>query len=215
MILNPFRRSKTVQKPKLIIGLGNPGSDYHGTRHNVGWDAIDLLAKRHHLHVRARRNKATVGEGVIGEKKVILAKPLTFMNLSGQAVGGLVRRYRLEPSDILVICDDVHLPLGRLRIRARGSAGGHKGLISIIHALGTEDFARVRVGVGSPTKGDMVDHVLSRFSRAERVVAKESIARATDAVEMILAEDVGQAMNRFNAPASSEAEARIDKDASR
>lgn len=209
MILNPFRRSKTAQKPKLIIGLGNPGRDYHGTRHNVGWDAIDLLAKRHHLNVKARRSKAMVGEGMIGERKVILAKPLTFMNLSGQAVGGLVRRHRLEPSDILVICDDVHLPLGRLRIRAKGSAGGHKGLISIIHALGTEDFGRIRIGVGSPTKGDMVDHVLSRFKRAERTIVKESIARAADAVEMILAEDIEPAMNKFNAAATE----GIDKEA--
>jgi len=190
-------RPKDTRKPKLIIGLGNPGREYVGTRHNVGWDAVDVLGKRHHIHVKARRSKAMVGEGEIAGEKVILAKPLTFMNLSGQAVGGLVRRHRLDPSSIIVICDDVHLPLGRLRIRGKGSAGGHKGLTSIIHALGTQDFARVRIGVGSPS-GDMVDHVLSRFKRAERTIAKESISRAADAVERILTEGIESAMNEFN-----------------
>ncbi len=188
---------------KLIVGLGNPGRKYQGTRHNVGFVTIRILARRHHIHVRSRRNKALVGEGVIAGEKVVLAKPLTFMNLSGQAVGGLLRRYRLEPSDLIVISDDVNLPLGRLRVRARGSAGGHKGLSSIIHSLGTEDFARIRIGIGSPGFG-MVDYVLSRFGRAEREVAREATSRTADAVEAVLAAGIEQAMNRFNAPAAAD-----------
>ena len=198
MIFGLFSRPKDARKPRLIVGLGNPGKEYDGTRHNVGWDAVDLLGKRHHIHVKARRNKASVGEGEIVGEKVILARPLTFMNLSGQAVGGLARRYRLDISDIIVICDDANLPLGRIRVRASGSAGGHKGLTSIIHALGAQDFPRVRVGVGSPS-GDMVDHVLSRFKRGERAAAKEAISRAADAVEAILSEGIESAMNEFNA----------------
>ena len=182
---------------KLIVGLGNPGRDYRGTRHNVGFAAVDVLARRHGIHVRSRRNKALVGEGVIAREEVVLAKPQTFVNLSGQAVGGILRRYRLDCSDIIVICDDANLPLGRLRIRAKGSAGGHKGLKSIIHSLGTEDFARIRIGIGS-SKGDMVDHVLSRFRRSERGLVREAIERAGDAVEVILAAGIDEAMNRFN-----------------
>lgn len=198
MILGLLNRAADAAKPTLIVGLGNPGKDYDGTRHNVGWDAIDTLAKRHHIHVKARRNKAMVGEGEIEGHKVILAKPLTFMNLSGQAVGGLVRRYRLDVPHVIVICDDVNLPLGRIRIRARGSAGGHNGLTSIIGALGSQDFVRVRVGVGSP-RGDMVNHVLSRFKRAERTAAREAVSRAADSVEAILSGGIESAMNEFNA----------------
>jgi len=184
---------------KLIVGLGNPGREYQGTKHNVGFAAIDILARRHGIHVRSRRNKALVGEGSIGGVPVILAKPRTFMNLSGQALGGLVRRCRLDLSDIVVICDDVNLPVGRLRVKAGGSAGGHKGLRSIIHSLGTQEFARIRIGIGPPS-GDMVDYVLSRFRKAERRIVSEVVGRAADAAETILTTGIEQAMNRFNAP---------------
>jgi PTH1 family peptidyl-tRNA hydrolase len=184
---------------RLIVGLGNPGRKYQGTRHNVGFMVIDALARRHGIHVRARRSKALVGEGAVAGEQVILAKPLTFMNLSGEAVGGLVRRYRLAASDLVVVCDDVNLPLGRLRVRAKGSAGGHKGLKSIIRALGTEEFARVRIGIGSPA-GDMVDYVLSRFKRVEAPEARRMVTRGTDAVEAILTCGIEEAMNEFNAP---------------
>ena len=184
---------------KLIVGLGNPGREYQGARHNVGFVVVDILARRHGIHVKARRSKSLVGEGVIAGEKVVLAKPLTFMNLSGEAVGALVRRYRIDPSDIIVIADDVNLPLGRLRIRAGGSSGGHKGLRSIIHSLGMEDFPRIRVGIGSP-KGEMVDFVLSRFHKSERGVVDEAVNRAADAVEAILSEGIEPTMNRFNAP---------------
>ncbi len=211
MILSRFGRPRSAVRVKLIIGLGNPGKEYESTRHNVGWDTIDLLAKRHHIFVKSRRNRALVGEGAIAGEKVVLAKPLTFMNLSGEAVGGLARRYRINPEDIIVICDDVNLDLGRLRIRARGSAGGHNGLKSIIHSLGTEDFPRVRIGVGSPQHADMVKHVLSRFNRAERVIVKETVDEAADAIEMILTEGIEPAMNKYNAARPIEPKSGIDK----
>ena len=193
-----FRRPPAI-KAKLIVGLGNPGKDYEGTRHNVGYMAIDVLAKRHHIFVKARRNRAQVGEGTIGDEKVILAKPLTFVNLSGEAVSGLIRRYRLNLEDVIVITDDVNLPVGRLRVRASGSAGGHKGLKSIILSLGTQDFVRIRIGIGAPDRG-MVDYVLSRFTREERPIIKQAVTRAADAVEAILTSGIEQAMNEFNAP---------------
>lgn len=183
---------------KLIIGLGNPGRQYQGTRHNIGFSTIDILARRHRIHVRSRRSKSLVGEGIIASEEVVLSKPLTFVNLSGQAVGGLVRRYKLDMKDVLVICDDVNLPLGRLRIRTSGSAGGHKGLKSVIHSLGTEDFVRIRIGIGSPA-GHMVDHVLSRFQRNEREAVRHAIERAADSVETYLVSGIEQAMNQFNA----------------
>ena len=186
---------------KIIIGLGNPGRQYQGTRHNVGYMTLDLLGKRHGIPVRSRRLRALVGQGQIDGRQVILAKPLTFMNLSGQAVSALVRNYRVTPEDIIVISDDVNLDLGRLRIRARGSAGGHKGLKSIIHDLGSEDFPRVRIGVGAPER-DMVDYVLSRFKRSELPAVREVVERAASAVEMVLQEGIDQAMNVFNAPSA-------------
>lgn len=187
---------------KLIVGLGNPGREYHGTRHNVGFAVIDLLAKRHRIHVRTRRSKSLVGEGAIDGHQVVLVKPMTFMNLSGQAVGDLARRYRVKHSDIIVICDDVNLPLGRIRIRPQGSSGGQKGLKSIIHSIGGEDFPRVRIGIGSPRK-DMVDHVLSRFAKAEQKAASEAVERAADALDAIITDGLEKAMNRFNPDQSS------------
>ena len=196
----------------LIIGLGNPGKEYEATRHNVGYMAIDVLAKRHSIPVKARRSRAHVGEGIIAGQKVILAKPMTFMNLSGEAVSGLVRRYRLSIGDVIVICDDVNLPVGRLRIRESGSAGGHKGLKSIIHCLGSEDFPRVRIGIGAPgssaiasakAERSMVDYVLSRFTREERPIIKQAVTRAADGVEAILTSGIEQAMNEYNAPPSN------------
>lgn len=184
---------------KLIAGLGNPGREYHGTRHNVGFEVIELLAKKHRIAVRARRNRAVVGEGTIGGEQVVLARPQTFMNRSGEAVAGLARRYRIAPEDIIVIYDDVNLPLGKLRVRTRGSAGGHNGMKSIIHSLGSDEFPRVRIGIGSPDRRDMVDHVLSRFKRAEGPIVKDAVQRAADAVEMYLSEGAEPAMNRYNA----------------
>lgn len=184
---------------KLIVGLGNPGRQYHGTRHNVGFEVVEVLSKRHRIHVKARRSRAVVGEGTIAGEEVVLARPQTFMNLSGEAVGALARRYRIAPEDILVIYDDSNLPLGKLRIRTRGSAGGHNGMKSIIHSMGSEEFPRIRLGIGSPDRREMIDHVLSRFKRAEMPIVREMIQRAADAVEMYLSEGPEPTMNRFNA----------------
>lgn len=184
---------------KLIAGLGNPGREYHGTRHNVGFEVIELLSRKHHIAVRARRNRAVVGEGTIGGEQVVLARPQTFMNRSGEAVAGLARRYRIAPEDIIVIYDDVNLPLGKLRIRTRGSSGGHNGMKSIIGGLGSEEFPRIRIGIGGPDRRDMIDHVLSRFKRAEGPIVREAVERAADAVETYLSEGPEAAMNRYNA----------------
>lgn len=182
---------------KLIVGLGNPGAEYNGTRHNVGFVCIDMLASKHHIQVKSRRGKAVIGEGTIAGERVVLVKPHTFMNLSGQAVADLKRRYNVEASDIIVICDDVNLPLGRLRIRATGSAGGHNGLKSIIYSLGAQDYPRVRVGIGSPS-GDMVNHVLSKFHRSEQQEVHETLLRAADSIETILESGIEHAMNIYN-----------------
>lgn len=182
---------------KLIVGLGNPGPEYQGTRHNVGFVAIGFLSQRYHIAVRSRRSQALVGEGFIGSEKVILARPMTFMNLSGQAVSGLMRHYRLTPADVIILCDDVNLPLGRLRIRASGSAGGHNGLKSIIHSLGSDAFPRVRIGIGSP-RHEMIDHVLGKFHRSEREAVEDATTRAADAAETIVQSGIDTAMNQFN-----------------
>jgi PTH1 family peptidyl-tRNA hydrolase len=187
---------------KLIVGLGNPGKEYADTRHNIGFMVIDVLAKRHGIYVKSRRDLSLVGEGAILGDKVILVKPMTFMNLSGQAVGQLARRYRVDISEILIICDDVNLPLGRLRIRTQGSAGGHNGLKSIIYSLSSQDFPRLRVGIGSP-RGEMINHVLSRFHKVEKPMVQEAVSRAADAVETMIAEGMEAAMNKFN-PAPAE-----------
>lgn len=182
---------------KLIVGLGNPGRRYAATRHNVGYMVLDELAKRHRIHVKKRMGRAMVGQGTIAEEEVLLAKPMTFMNLSGEAVSHLARRYRIKPEDIIVIYDDVDLPPGKIRIRPRGSAGGHKGMDSIIYHLRTQDFPRVRIGIGS-IEGEAIDYVLSRFNRSDIALIKPAIASAASAVEAIIAEGIEPAMNKFN-----------------
>lgn len=182
---------------KLIVGLGNPGRDYAGTRHNVGFDVIDLLAKRYKTRVLRRMGRALIARTTIADQEVILAKPQTFMNLSGEAVAHIARREKIDPADILVVYDDMALPLGKIRIRPGGSAGGHNGMKSIIYRLGTQEFPRLRVGIGS-ARCEAIDHVLSRFSRAERKIADEAIMDAADAVEMILSDGLEAAMNRYN-----------------
>jgi PTH1 family peptidyl-tRNA hydrolase len=183
---------------KIIAGLGNPGKEYGGTRHNIGFDVIDILSKRYKIPVKTKRDRAFMGEGTIQGEQVILLKPITYMNLSGEAVAQAARRYKVDVSEVLVICDDVNLPLGRLRIRVKGSAGGHNGLKSIIGSLRSDEFPRVRVGIGSAS-GDMVDHVLSRFHSQERQAVHDCTQRAADAVECALAEGMDAAMNKFNA----------------
>lgn len=195
-----FRRPRAPAR-YLIIGLGNPGPEYAGTRHNVGFMVVELLAQRHRIPLKEAKHGARVGEGSIAGEPVALAKPLTFMNLSGRAVRPLMHRYSLTPEQVIVVYDDADLPLGKIRLRARGSAGGHGGLKSIIASLGSSEFPRVRIGIGRSAGGDMIDHVLSRFGHGERPVVEAAIERAADAVEAIVTHGIEAAMNRFNAPA--------------
>ena len=184
---------------KLIVGLGNPGAKYAGTRHNVGFETLDLLARRHGLEWAAAPKGAEALVANWRMRGAILAKPLTFMNLSGAAVMPLLQFYKIELDDLLVIVDEVQLETGRLRVRPSGSAGGHNGLKSIIGSLGTEGFPRLRIGVGrGDMRRDLADHVLARFDAEERPVIDDAVARAADATELFIAEGSSAAMNRYN-----------------
>ncbi len=178
------------------MGLGNPGRRYRGTRHNVGFEVVDRLARRWGASFRAE-GAAEVAQAQVGGMPVLLAKPLTYMNRSGDAVRELVGRWGLSAADVLVVYDDMDLPVGTLRVRARGSSGGHRGMASVLEALGTLEVARVRVGIGRPGSHP-VDHVLSRFPRGERAEVDEALDRAADAVEVALREGIQRAMDRFN-----------------
>jgi PTH1 family peptidyl-tRNA hydrolase len=183
---------------KLIVGLGNPGEKYQGTRHNIGFAVADLLVARWGLPGFETGPVEALIAKRRGVDPVLVAKPLTFMNLSGQAVGGLTRYYKVAPDDLLVIVDEVQLPLARLRAGARGSAGGHNGLKSIAEHLG-EDFARLRVGVGrGDARRDLADHVLSRFDTSEAHEVERMTARAADAAEMFITSGIAAVMNGFN-----------------
>jgi len=183
----------------LIVGLGNPGYEYAWTPHNLGFLVIDLLAERAAIRVERPEAKSYVGKGRIGQHEVALAKPQTYMNLSGMAVSDLAERYEAAPGQILVVVDEVALPWGSLRIRQRGSAGGHNGLKSVIAALGTDEFIRVRLGIQPDYPvGDLAAYVLHRMGKAERNAAVELVTLAADAVECVLTDGVRRAMNRFN-----------------
>ncbi len=186
---------------KAIVGLGNPGKEYRGTRHNLGFEVIDALTKRRGLveFDLAPFNAQVAKWRPLGGGTVWFAKPMTFMNASGDAVGGLLRYYKIEPSELLVVVDETNLPLGRVRLRRSGSAGGHNGLKSIIQHIGPQ-FPRLRIGVGRGNpKWDLADHVLSRFGPEEQQAAEEAVGRAADAVEVFIVDGIEAAMNRFNA----------------
>ena len=183
---------------KAIVGLGNPGPQYKGTRHNVGFEVIDEVARRAGMTFESAPADALIAKWRRPDEAMLLVKPLTFMNLSGQAVGELSRYFKIDVADLMVIVDEVHLPLGKLRARQRGSAGGHNGLKSIIAHLGDE-FARLRVGVGrGADQRNLADHVLSRFERDEAAEVERMTARAADAAEMFIASGIGAVMNAFN-----------------
>lgn len=191
---------------KLIVGLGNPGREYRETRHNVGFMVVDEIARRHQLTWAAAPSQ--VPDAVVakryGPAPYLLAKPLTFMNRSGDAVAGLARYYGIAPADLLVVLDDVDLPFGRLRARARGSAGTHNGLRSIVDRLGTTDFPRLRLGVGRGNRQrDLADHVLAAFEPEERAALDAFVARAADAAEMFAADDITKVMNAYNPEAAA------------
>ena len=184
----------------IIAGLGNPTMQYEGTRHNAGFDVIDALADKYNISVDGRKNRAYIGKGIIEGQKVLLVKPQTYMNLSGESIGGLVDYFKIdEEQDLIVIYDDISLSPGQIRIRKKGSAGGLNGIKNIIAHLGTQVFPRIKVGVGEkPKKYDLADYVLSHFTKAEREEMEEGYQKAIQAVEKILAGEMEAAMNEFN-----------------
>ena len=194
-------RAKETRKDMfIIVGLGNPGKDYVNTRHNIGFDVIDLLADKNNISVLEKKHKAIIGKGIVAGQKVILAKPCTYMNLSGESVRELIDYYKVdEESELIIISDDISLEPGNIRVRKKGSAGGHNGLKSIIQHLGHSDFMRVKMGVGEkPKEYDLADYVLGHFSKAEKELMEDGYKRAIEAVEMILQGEIDAAMNQFN-----------------
>jgi PTH1 family peptidyl-tRNA hydrolase len=181
----------------LIVGLGNPGREYENTRHNIGFAAIDIIAEKYNIDVNRTKFKGEYGEGFINGNKVILLKPYTFMNLSGESVREAIDFYKLTEEEVLIIYDDISLEVGRLRIREKGSAGGHNGIKSIINHIGTDVFTRIKIGVGAP-KGDLVNHVLGKFSKEEVNILKQTLDVVAKATEDIIANGAKDAMNKFN-----------------
>jgi len=183
----------------IIVGLGNPGKQYEHTRHNAGFEVIDILADRIGVCVEEKKHKALCARGLLEGQKVVLAKPQTFMNSSGESVRALVDFYKAETENLILVYDDISLEPGQLRIRAKGSAGGHNGIKNIISHLGTQEFPRVKVGVGEkPKEMDLADYVLSRFSKGEQELMDQAFRRAADAVAMMAGQGIDPAMNQFN-----------------
>lgn len=197
-----FRRSPRTGAAAdlLVVGLGNPGEEYDKTRHNVGAEVVEILARRHGGKLRKQKERSLTDEVNVGGKRMALAVPLTYMNLSGEAVAPLVRRYGVEPGQLVVVQDEMDFELGRLQVKNGGGLAGHNGLKSIVAHLHTQDFVRVRIGIGKPPgQRQGADHVLRRFSKTERKEIDVTLEEAADAVELILAEGVDVAMNRVNA----------------
>lgn len=184
----------------LIAGLGNPTKNYEGTRHNVGFSMIDVLGNKFGIDVTTKKHKALVGRGIIEGMRVILAKPQTYMNLSGESIREIADFYKIEPKNIIIIYDDISLDVGRLRIRKKGSAGGHNGIKNIIAHLGTQEFPRIKVGIGEKPQGwDLADYVLSKYSKAEQEALAEASEGVIGAVKLMVMDDVDAAMNQYNA----------------
>ena len=184
----------------MIAGLGNPGKEYVKTRHNVGFDVVDRIADRYGISVTTQKHRAVTGTGIISGNKVILVKPQTYMNLSGESIGQMAEYFKIDPGrDLIILSDDIDQEIGNIRVRPKGSAGGHNGLKNIILHLGTDEFRRVRIGVGHKPAGmDLADHVLSHFSAAQQKEMDESMAAAADAVKAIIEQGTDAAMNLFN-----------------
>src|SRR5688572_12909124 len=192
-----FKKPKVQLQPEwMVVGLGNPGAEYRGTRHNVGFEVLEGLREKHKIKMDRSRHRAQTGIGKIGSIPVLLVKPLTYMNLSGQAVGPLARQFGIKAENILVVADDLDLPLGRVRLKPKGSAGGHNGHKSIIASLRTTEYPRLKIGIGKA--GETVEHVLSSFGRDEREAAAEAIQRAMEACETVVTEGLERGMNRAN-----------------
>ena len=184
----------------IIAGLGNPDRKYEGTRHNIGFEVIDAISEKYNIPVTGRKARAFTGSGIISGQKVLLAKPQTYMNLSGESVGALVNFYKADPeTELLVIYDDISLDVGQIRVRRKGSAGGHNGMKNIIAHLGTEVFPRIKVGVGEKPAGyDLADYVLGHFGKTGQEQMDLAVREAVEAAELIVAGETGEAMNRFN-----------------
>jgi PTH1 family peptidyl-tRNA hydrolase len=195
-----FRKKPVVSGPPtwLIVGLGNPGAEYRGTRHNVGFEAIELLSERHRIKVDRSKNQARYGIGQIGDTAIALIRPLTYMNLSGRAVAPFANEFAIPPERILVITDDLDLVLGRVRLKPKGSAGGHNGHKSIIASLGTTEYPRLKIGIGSVDRANTVEHVLGNFNPDERKLINEAISLAADGVEIAVQDGLERALNRVN-----------------
>lgn len=202
MIREWLRRKKRKEEKIMyvIAGLGNPTAKYEKTRHNVGFDVIDRLAEKYNIRVSDNRQKALCGTGIIEGEKVLLVKPQTFMNLSGESIGAILNFYKVEPeTNLIVIYDDISLEPGRLRIRKKGSAGGHNGIKNIIAHTGTQEFLRIKVGVGEKPQGwDLADYVLGRFSKEDREKVEDAFDRAVEAVSYMVKGETDKAMNLFN-----------------
>lgn len=190
----------------IIVGLGNPGREYQNTRHNIGFDVIDVIAKQENIGVLEKKHKAVIGKGYLDGQKVILAKPQTYMNLSGESIRALIDYYKIDETfELIVIADDVSLDVGQLRIRKKGSAGGHNGLKSIITHLGHDGFIRIKMGVGEKPKNyDLADYVLGHFVKEERSIMDDAAMRALEAIRLIIREDADMAMNQYNRKTASE-----------
>ena len=199
--------AQTGPRARIIVGLGNPGPRYRDTRHNVGFGCVDLLAERWGIAINDRRRTTALGQGYRDGLPVALAKPRTFMNLSGESVAYLLARFGGRPEDLVIVYDEMALPLGRIRLRGRGSDAGHNGIKDIIRTVRTIDFPRLRIGIGGPGMSGSVDHVLGRFSDAEQPAARDAILRAAEAVECLLADGIDIAMNRYNTDPRPEPEA--------
>jgi peptidyl-tRNA hydrolase, PTH1 family len=197
-MFNAFRKSSADLY--VIAGLGNPGAKYEHTRHNIGFDTIDALSEKYRIPLKQNKFKGLYGKGKIEGKDVILVKPQTFMNASGDCIAPLLHFYKVDPNThFFVIFDDISLEPGNIRVKAKGSAGGHNGIKSLIAKLGTEGFARIKVGVGEKPQGwDLADHVLGRFSKEDRIKIEEAIEKAETAAELVLDGQIAEAMNRFN-----------------
>ncbi len=203
MTWTDFRGETDMDSFFIIVGLGNPGRKYDGTRHNVGFDVIDELVDKFRIGGPEKFGKSMIGKGRIGDRKVILVKPMTYMNLSGEAVQEIVHYFKIDPAqDLVIISDDIDLEVGRLRIRKKGSAGGHNGLKNIVQHLGSGDFARIRVGVGGKPNADfaLMDYVLGHFAGDDKKVMEEAVSRAAEAVACMVTDGVDLAMNRYNTP---------------
>lgn len=182
----------------MIVGLGNPGPEYKGTRHNVGFDVIDRLSERHRVKLDKSKHRARYGVGKVGETWAVLVKPLTYMNLSGQAVAPLAKEYGIKPERILVVADDLDLPVGRNRLKPKGSSGGHNGHKSLIQLLGTQDYPRLKIGIGSVDRTQTIDHVLGAFRGEERDIIARALDHAVEGVEAVLERGLEGGMNRIN-----------------